>query len=81
MKRTITDVAELASESDPDEILALDEAICRLEQEEPQAAHVMKLRFFTGLSVVETAQVTGLSERTVKREWQFARAWMFRRTR
>lgn len=74
----IADVAQLAAETDPDQILALDEAICRLETEEPQAAQVVKLRFFTGLSVAETAEVTGLSERTVKREWQFARAWMYR---
>jgi len=77
-KRSVSDVAELAAESDPDQILALDEAICRLEKEEPQAAQVVKLRFFAGLSVAETAEVTGLSERTVKREWQFARAWMYR---
>ena len=81
MKRTvadIADVAELAEEQDPDQILALDEAIRRLEAEEPQAAQVLKLRFFTGLSVAETAELMGLSERTVKREWQYARAWMFR---
>ena len=81
MKRTmsdVADVAELAEEQDPDQILALDEAIRRLESEEPQAAQVLKLRFFTGLSVAETAELMGLSERTVKREWQYARAWMFR---
>ena len=81
MKRTVidvADVAELAEEQDPDQILALDEAIRRLEGEEPQAAQVLKLRFFTGLSVAETAELMGLSERTVKREWQYARAWMFR---
>ena len=81
MKRTmsdVADVAELAEEQDPDQILALDEAIRRLEGEEPQAAEVLKLRFFTGLSVAETAELMGLSERTVKREWQYARAWMFR---
>ena len=81
MKRTmsdVADVAELAEEQDPDQILALDEAIRRLESEEPQAAQVLKLRFFTGLSVAETAELMSLSERTVKREWQYARAWMFR---
>ena len=81
LKRTmsdVADVAELAEEQDPDQILALDEAIRRLESEEPQAAQVLKLRFFTGLSVAETAELMGLSERTVKREWQYARAWMFR---
>lgn len=78
MKRAVSDVAELAAEQDPEQILALDEAIHRLEAEEPRSAQVLKLRFFTGLSVAETAEVIGLSERTVKREWQFARAWMFR---
>lgn len=78
MKRTVADVAELAQDADPDEIVALDEAIHRLEEEEPQAAAVLKLRFFTGLSVAETGEVLGLSERTVKREWQYARAWLFR---
>ena len=78
VKRAFVDVADLAAEQDPAEILAMDEAIGRLEVQEPQAAQVMKLRFFTGLSLEETAQVLGLSERTVKREWQFARAWLYR---
>ena len=77
-RRVLSDVADLAREEDAEEILALDEAICRLEQREPQAAQVLKLRFFAGMSVGETAAATGLSERTVKREWQFARAWLFR---
>ncbi|WP_428939142.1 ECF-type sigma factor [Fontivita pretiosa] len=73
----ISDVAELAVEQDPDQIMALDEAICRLEQQDRQAAQVVKLRFFAGLSVQETADAMGISSRTVKREWQFARAWLF----
>jgi RNA polymerase sigma factor (TIGR02999 family) len=74
----IADVAQLAAETDAEQILALDEAVHRLEREEPQAAAVVKLRFFAGLSVPEVAEITNLSERTVKREWQFARAWLFR---
>jgi RNA polymerase sigma factor (TIGR02999 family) len=74
----IADVADLADGQDPDQIVALDEAIHRLEKEDPQAASVVKLRFYAGLSVAETAQSIGLSERTVKRDWQFARAWLFR---
>lgn len=77
-KRVLRDVAELAHEQDSEQVLALDEAVCRLEQEEPQAALVLKLRFYAGMSVPETAEATGLSERTVKREWQYARAWLFR---
>ncbi|MGH7179981.1 MAG: ECF-type sigma factor [Tepidisphaeraceae bacterium] len=78
VKRLPTDVAELAEDQDPEQIVALDEAICRLEQEDAQAAQVLKLRFFAGLSVEETSQSMGISERTVKRDWQYARAWLFR---
>ena len=60
----------------PDEILALDEAIRRLEEQDPRSADVVQLRFFAGLSIEETAEALGLSERTVKREWTFARAWL-----
>ena len=77
-KRVLRDVAELAEEQDSQEVLALEEAVCRLEEEEPQAALVLKLRFYAGMSVPETAEATGLSERTVKREWQYARAWLYR---
>lgn len=77
-RRVLRDVAELAQEQDSEQILALEEAVCRLEQEEPQAALVLKLRFYAGMSVPEAAEATGLSERTVKREWQYARAWLFR---
>src|SRR5262245_32790952 len=74
----VEDVADLAADHDPEQIMALDEAIRRFETEDAQAAQVVKLRFFGGLSVAETAECTGLSERTVQREWQFARAWLFR---
>jgi len=77
-RRSMRDVAELAAEQDPEEILALEEAIRRFEKAQPRAAEVVKLRFFAGLSVEETAETTGLSVRTVNREWKFARAWLFR---
>ena len=76
IKRVITDVADLAAHSDGAQIIALDQLIQRLEVEEPQTATVLKLRYYAGLSVVDTAAATGLSERTVKREWCYARAWM-----
>ncbi len=68
---------DLASDEDLDQILALDDAFRRLEEQDPEAADVVRLRFFAGLSVEETAHATGLSERTVKREWAFARAWLY----
>lgn len=67
---------DLAHEHDLSEVVALDDAFRRLEKEDRQAADVMRLRLFAGLSVEETAKVMDTSERTVKREWAFARAWL-----
>jgi RNA polymerase sigma factor (TIGR02999 family) len=69
--------ADGAIDHDPAEVLALDAAIRRLEQHDAAAADIVRLRFFAGLSVEETAQMLNLSERTVKREWAFARAWLY----
>ena len=73
---TLTDVASL-TQQDPAEVLALDAAIRRLEEQDPTAADIVRLRYFAGLSVEETAGMLDLSARTVKREWAFARAWLF----
>ena len=77
VKPTLLDVAQLAHSDDPDLILSLDEAICRLESVDAAAAQVVRLRFFAGLSVDETAEVMKVSDRTVKRDWAFARAWLY----
>ena len=77
-KRTPIDVVDLADDHDPDEILAVEEAVRRLEAEDPDAARVVNLRFFAGLDVAETARALGISERTVSREWEYARAWLYR---
>lgn len=76
--KVILNVVDLATAENPEEILALDEALRRLEQEEPDTAQVVSLRFFAGLSVDETAKALDLSPRTVDRRWKFARAWLFR---
>ena len=76
VRPTLRDVADLASTEDSVEILAFDEAFLRLEREHPEAAAVVRLRFYTGLSVEETAAVLSVSPRTVNREWTFARAWL-----
>ncbi len=70
-------VIDLASDFDPGQVLALNDAIDRFEQEEERAAQIVKLRFFAGLSVEETAEALGLSRRTILREWSFARARLF----
>jgi RNA polymerase sigma factor (TIGR02999 family) len=77
-KRMPLNVVDLAAEHEPDEILALDEALKRLEAQDPLMAKLVMLRFFSGLSVEETASAMELSPRTVKREWAMARAWLFR---
>lgn len=70
--------ADLADESNADTLLALDDAITRLEATDPDAARLVRLRFFAGLSVEDTAEVLGISTATVKREWQIARARLYR---
>ena len=67
----------LAADQDPTDLLALDDAIRRLREQDPTAAEIVTLRFFGGLSVEETAQTLEMSERTVKREWAVARAWLY----
>lgn len=60
----------------PDAVLALDAALDELARRDPRASNIVQYRFFGGLSVAETANVLQLSESTVHREWQFARAWL-----
>jgi RNA polymerase sigma factor (TIGR02999 family) len=65
------------SEVADDDLLALDEAIQQLTAEEPQAAEVVKLRYFAGLTIEETALALNISVRTVNRHWAYARAWLY----
>ena len=66
---------------DPQEFLALDDAIHRLHAKDPRMGQVVRLRYFAGLSIEETAEALSVSPRTVKREWTLARAWLFRELR
>jgi RNA polymerase sigma factor (TIGR02999 family) len=59
------------------DLLALDEALARLAEQEPAKAELVKLRFFAGLSLAEAASCLGISEATAKRYWAVARAWLF----
>ncbi len=78
LKKWPLDVVDLAVADDPEQILALDEAISRLEQQDADAARVVRLRFYAGLSIDEVAEAVGASPRTVKRNWAYARAFLFR---
>ena len=77
----LREVAELADEHDPDSILAFDRALERLGAQDERLMAMVKLRFFAGLSVEETAEALRVSPRTVKRDWAFARAWLFEQLR
>jgi RNA polymerase sigma factor (TIGR02999 family) len=70
--------AQLAAPHPAAEILALDDALTTLAELDPRKCLLVELRYFGGLSVEETARVMQLSPRTVLREWQAARAWLYR---
>ena len=59
-------------------MLELDEVLDRLAAKDEHLAQIVELRFFSGLSVEETAQVLEISESTIKRDWQMAKAWLRR---
>jgi RNA polymerase sigma factor (TIGR02999 family) len=61
------------------DLIALDDALAKLEREEPEKAQLIKLRFFAGLSLDEAAKAMGISLATTKRYWVYARAWLFGR--
>ena len=68
---------ELPAEEPSLDVVALDRALARLEQIDPDKARLVELRYFGGLTIEETAEAMGLSPATVKRHWQTARAWLF----
>jgi RNA polymerase sigma factor (TIGR02999 family) len=68
----------LTVEAPPEEILALEEALSRLEEESPRQHQIVLLRFFAGLDVETTAMVVGVSVRTVMREWRLVRAKLYK---
>ena len=72
---------DVATPSPLTDVLGIDEALRRLGQLDPDQQRIVELRFFAGLTVEETAHVLGRSPRTVKREWQLAKAWLYRELR
>ncbi len=66
-------------EPPPEDTLALHEALEELEKEDPLKAQIVNLRYFAGMTVEEAAQVLGISESTLHREWRFITAWLRRR--
>jgi len=74
---SLNDVAVIA-EDQSSTVLALDEALRQLESLDPQKGKIVELRYFGGLSIEETAEVLNISPRTVRREWQRSKAWLYR---
>ncbi len=74
----LEDADVLLGEEAADEVLALEDALQRLTQAEPRAARVVELRYFAGLTLEEIARHLELSEKTVRRDWILARAWLRR---
>jgi RNA polymerase sigma factor (TIGR02999 family) len=76
-QRLCLDDVQLAMDTPADDLLAIDEALDKLAAEDPAKAELVKLRFFAGLTVAEAGKLLGMSERSVKRHWAFARAWLY----
>ena len=72
---SLSDV-HVAADTRDEDLVALDEALSRLERIDPRASQVVELRFFTGLSERETAEALEISIATLKRDWNFAKAWL-----
>lgn len=68
--------ADLPVRKTPDEILAIDEALSRFAEVEPQAAEIVKLRYFAGMSVEQAAEALGMSRATANRHWAYAKSWL-----
>jgi RNA polymerase sigma factor (TIGR02999 family) len=69
---------EIALETDDERLLLVNEALDKLANEDPQAAELIKLRFFAGLNGQDAAEALGLPQRTATRLWAYARAWLYR---
>lgn len=76
-QRIDIDDVELAVKESPDDILVLDEALEKLAREDSVVAELVKLRYFAGLTLEQTAEVLGVSARTADRYWAYARAWLY----
>jgi RNA polymerase sigma factor (TIGR02999 family) len=75
-KRVDLESFHLASSASPDELLVLDEMIVKLGTEDPDAAQIVTLRYFAGMSVEEAAQLMGISRSSAYEHWAYARAWL-----
>jgi len=73
---SLDDIEPLLNDDEAEELVVLDEALTRLEQVNPRGSDVVQYRFFGGLTLEETAEILGVSGKTVQRDWLAARAWL-----
>jgi RNA polymerase sigma factor (TIGR02999 family) len=77
-KRIAFDAVQVAADAPSEDLLALDESLRRLEDLDPLAAKIVKLRYFVGMTMPQAAQALGMSLRTAERNWTYARTWLYR---
>ena len=77
LHRTTLNELDLAITADDQTVLLVNEALEKLAQKDPVSAELIKLRFFAGLTNVEAAEILGMAERSAKRTWAYARAWLY----
>src|SRR5262249_2912856 len=77
LERLDLDKVEHGAEANDETLLQVSEALDKLAKQDPKAAEIVKLRFFGGLTLDQAGQALGVTERTAKRYWAFARAWLF----
>ena len=78
VKAPLEDALTICVSESTFDLVALDEVLKRLAAKEEHLANIVELRFFSGLSIGETAEVLAISDSTVKRDWQMAKAWLYR---
>ena len=75
-ERVTLSQAELPALDTSEDLLALDEALCKLEQHSPRKANVVKLRYFGGLTIPQTAKALGIAHSTAIADWSYAKGWL-----
>jgi RNA polymerase sigma factor (TIGR02999 family) len=76
--RIAIDMLQVADDAPSEKLLALDESLRRLEDHDPTAAKLVKLRYFAGMTMSQAADALGVSRRTAERNWTYARSWLHR---
>ncbi|MEX2310370.1 MAG: ECF-type sigma factor [Pirellulales bacterium] len=77
-QRIAIDMVQVADDAPSEELLALDESLRRLQDQDPAAAKLVKLRYFAGMTMSQAADALGVSLRTAERNWTYARSWLHR---